>query len=157
MAHKIRKNKKAYTIPDIYKAYCSDNDAVEVPYERFRRILDAVNGNIQQRVLERSKCFKLPLGLGYICIVKYKPKQFNKQSLSPDYKSSKEEGMRIYHLNEHSGGYKYRLFWSKQHNTQPYRYKYQLSLTRTNKRYLAQLIFNKTDYINIDDLQVYKM
>jgi len=30
-------------------------------------------------------------------------------------------------------------------------------MVRDNKRYLAQLIFNKHDYINIDDIQVYKM
>ena len=63
----------------------------------------------------------------------------------------------IYHLNEHSDGYKYRLYWSKQPYTFSNRYKYQLSLTRTNKRHLAQLIFNRKDYINIDDIQFYKM
>nr|DAS39491.1 MAG TPA: hypothetical protein [Caudoviricetes sp.] len=30
-------------------------------------------------------------------------------------------------------------------------------MTRTNKRQLAQLIFNRHDYINIDDIQFYKM
>lgn len=97
------------------------------------------------------------MGLGYICVGKYKPKQYNDKSLSVDYKSSKEEGKRIYHLNEHSGGYKYRLYWSKVPKTFPDRYKYQLIFTRGNKRYLAQLIFNKQDYININDIQVYKM
>ena len=36
-------------------------------------------------------------------------------------------------------------------------YKYSLNLVRQNKRALAQLIFNKHDYINIDDIQIYKM
>ncbi|QOR57507.1 topoisomerase [uncultured phage cr124_1] len=30
-------------------------------------------------------------------------------------------------------------------------------MVRENKRHLAQLIFNKQDYINIDDIQIYKM
>ena len=154
MDRKIRKNKHSYTILDMYSSY---ERAVEVPYVRFKRILDAFNKSIQEALLERSDCFKMPLGLGYVCIVKYRPKKFEKEYLSQDYKSSKEEGMRIYHLNEHSHGYKYRLYWSKVPQTFPARYKYQLMMVRDNKRYLAQLIFNKHDYINIDDIQVYKM
>nr|DAQ64950.1 MAG TPA: hypothetical protein [Bacteriophage sp.] len=44
--------------------------------------------------------------------------------MSVDYKSSKEEGKRIYHLNEHSNGYKYRLYWSKVPKIFSARYKY---------------------------------
>lgn len=79
------------------------------------------------------------------------------KSLSVDYKSSKEFNKTIYHLNEHTDGYKFRLYWSKLPQTFPDRYRYQLSLVRQNKRKLAQLIFNKQDYINIDDIQLYKM
>lgn len=154
---KTRKNKQSYTIADIYKAYCKENAPVDMPYFRFKRILDSFNELIRQDVLERSEGFKMPLGLGYICIGKYKPKKYDSKSLSVDYKSSKEEGVRVYHLNEHSNGYKYRMFWSKIPQTFPDRYKYQLILTRENKRHLAQLIFNKQDYININDIQIYKM
>lgn len=154
---KIRSNKQSYTIQDIYRAYCKENKAVDLVYLRFKRILDTFNKTILDSVLERSESFKMPLGLGTVCIVKYKPKSYTQRSLSQDYKSSKEEGKRIYHLNEHSGGYKYRLYWSKTPQTFPARYKYQLMLLRTNKRHLAQLIFNKHDYINIDDIQIYKM
>jgi hypothetical protein len=128
-----------------------------VPYSRFKRILDEFNKTIKDEVLESSGSFKMPLGLGYVCIVKYKPKSYTAKSLSKDYKSSKEEGKTIYHLNEHSNGYKYRLYWSKTPRTFPARYKYQLLMVRENKRHLAQLIFNKHDYINVDDIQIYKM
>lgn len=99
----------------------------------------------------------MPYGLGSICIVKYKPKSYTPKSLSIDYKTSKEEGKKIYHLNEHSNGYKYRLYWTKIPRTFPKRYMYQIQFVRDNKRHLAQLIFNKQDYININDIQVYKM
>lgn len=157
MDRKIRRNKKAYTIYDMYNTYCAENKAAEVPYVRFKRILDEFNKTIKESVLERSESFKMPYGLGYVCIVKYKPKTYTSASLSKDYKSSKEEGKTIYHLNEHSNGYKYRLYWSKVPRTFPDRYKYTLKMTRGNKRHLAQLIFNKQDYINIDDIQIYKM
>jgi hypothetical protein len=94
----------------------------------------------------------MPYGIGYLAIGKYEPKTYTSKSLSIDYKSSKEEGKIIYHLNEHSDGYKYRLYWSKIPKTFIDRYKYQLSLVRENKRYLAKLIFNKQDYKNINDI-----
>ena len=112
---------------------------------------------ILEHILNGSEGFKMPYGLGLIQIGKYKPKTLTAQSLSVDYKASNEYGKRIYHLNEHSDGYKYRLYWSKIPRTFPDRYKYTLGLIRQNKRKLAQLIFNKQDYINIDDIQLYKV
>ena len=97
-----------------------------MPYMRFKRILDEFNKVVKEDVLDRSQSFKMPYGLGTICIVKYKPKSYADKSLSVDYKSSKEEGKKIYHLNEHSRGYKFRLFWSKLPKTFPSRYKYQI-------------------------------
>lgn len=128
-----------------------------VDYSLYKRVLDEMCNVILEHVLNRSDGFKMPYGLGLIQIVKYKPKKMNADSLSVDYKSSKLYDKKIYHLNEHSDGYKYRLYWSKIPKTFPDRYKYQLGLVRKNKRDLAQLIFNKHDYINIDDIQLYKV
>lgn len=99
----------------------------------------------------------MPCGLGYIQVGKYQPKNYNSKSLSIDYKLTREYGKVIYHLNEHRNGYKYRLHWSKVPMTFADRYKYQLCLVRANKRKLAQLIFNKHDYLNINDIQICKM
>ena len=156
MVLKIRKNKKSYTIADIYRDYIKKND-VELNYSRYKRIIDEFNKVVKEEILERSQPFKMPYGLGTICIVKYKPNSYSDQSLSTDYKSTKEVGKRVYHLNEHSNGYKYRLYWSKIPRMFSDIYKYQLCMVRENKRHLAQLIFNKQDYINIDDIQIYKM
>lgn len=99
----------------------------------------------------------MPCGLGYVCVAKYKPKSYTDKSLSVDYKNSNKYGKRIYHLNEHSDGYKYRLYWSKIPRTFSSRYKYQIGFTRANKRRLAQLIFKHNDYINVNDIQIYKL
>lgn len=152
MDHKIRKNKKSYTIYDMYQNFDEN-----VSYFDFKRILSEFNKTILNSIQDRSEVFKMPYGLGYICIVKYKPKKLSKEYLSKDYKLSKEYGKTIYHLNEHSDGFKFRLFWSKLPQTFPNRYKYQLQFVRQNKRRLAQNIFNNKDYININDLQIYKM
>ena len=146
------KNKQSVTFRDMYKTM-----PIEVDYGLYKRILEEMCKVILECVLERSEGFKMPYGLGFIQVGKYRPKTLSPQSLSVDYKSSKEFDKRIYHLNEHSDGYKYRLYWSKIPRTFPDRYKYQLCLVRQNKRKLAQLIFNKQDYIDINDIQLYKM
>lgn len=156
MDHKTRKNKKSYGIYDIYR-YFTQEIGVEVPYFRFKRILDYFNKLILEHIQDHAMAFKMPFGLGLVCIVKYKPKTYTSKSLSKDYKSSKIENKTIYYLNEHSDGYKYRLYWSKIPKTFPQRYKYQLQFIRNNKRRLAQLIFNRNDYINSNDLQIYQM
>lgn len=143
---------KSYTFRDMYKTM-----PIKVDYVTYSAILNEMCKVILEHVLNRSEGFKMPFGLGFIQIGKYKPKNINSTSLSVDYKASKEYNKKIYHLNEHSDGYKYRLYWSKIPRTFPDRYKYQLSFVRQNKRKLAQLIFNKKDYIDIDDIQLYKV
>lgn len=151
MDHKMRKN-NSYTLRDMYRKMPNKTD-----YSCFKRITECMCKIILECLEDASDGFKMPSGLGYIRICKYRPKTYTDKSLSVDYKASKEYGKRIYHLNEHCGGYKFRLFWSKQPYTFSDRYKYQLVFVRANKRRLAQLIFNHKDYINIDDIQVYNM
>lgn len=134
-----------------------DTIPISIDYSLYKRILDEMCNVILKHILECSEGFKMPYGLGFIQIGKYKPKTFTDKSLSVDYKASKNYDKKIYHLNEHSDGYKFRLYWSKIPRTFPARYKYQLMFVRQNKRKLAQLIFNKYDYINIDDIQLYKV
>lgn len=156
MDRKIRKNKKAYTYSDMYYNY-TKKYGENIDYLHFKRILEEFNNIILHELQDASQGFKMPYALGYLQIVKYKPKHLDSKSLSQDYEASKQYGKRIYHLNEHSNGYKYRLYWSKCDNHNSMLYKYNISFVRDAKRRLAQLIFNNNDYINIDDLQVYKM
>ena len=146
------RNKQSYTFRDIYRTM-----PVEASYELYKRVLDEMCKVILEIIFERSEGFKMPYGLGFIQIGKYKPKTYTEKSLSVDYQASKTYDKKIYHLNEHSDGYKFRLYWSKVPRTFPDRYKYQLNLVRQNKRKLAQLIFNKHDYVDINDIQLYKV
>lgn len=157
MDRRIRKNKQSYTFADMYQSYIRENNAVELSYVDFKRILDEMCNVILDSVLNASEGFKMPYGLGFIQVGKYLPKTYTPGSLSVDYKASKEYDKKIYHLNDHSNGYKYRLYWSKVPRTFPDRYRYQLSFVRANKRKLAQLIFNNKDYIDINDIQLYKV
>lgn len=146
------KNKKSITFRDLYRTM-----PIEIDYGLYKRILEEMCRIILDVVLNGSDGFKMPFGLGFIQVGKYLPKALNDKSLSIDYKASREYDKRIYHLNEHSNGYKYRLYWSKIPRTFPDRYKYQLCFVRQNKRRLAQLIFNKQDYLDINDIQLYKV
>ena len=146
------KNKQSITFRDLYRTL-----PIEVDYGLYKRILDEMCRIILDAVLNGSDGFKMPYGLGFMQVGKYLPKALNGKSLSVDYKASREYDKRIYHLNEHSNGYKYRLYWSKIPRTFPDRYKYQLCFVRQNKRRLAQLIFNKQDYLDINDIQLYKV
>lgn len=157
MDRKIRKNKRSYTIYDMYKPFVNENIDVEVSYSDFKAVLDSCNKFILETLQNSSEGFKMPYGLGYLIIVKYLPKEYSDKSLSCDYKTSKQLNKKIYYLNEHSNGYKYRLYWSKLPKTFSDRYKYQLMFTRQNKRDLAKLIFKHKDYINVNDIQIYKM
>lgn len=146
------KNKQSITFRDLYRTM-----PIEVDYGLYKRILEEMCRIILDAILNSSDGFKMPFGLGFIQVGKYLPKALNDKSLSVDYKASREYDKRIYHLNEHSNGYKYRLYWSKIPRTFPDRYKYQLCFVRQNKRRLAQLIFNKQDYLDINDIQLYKV
>lgn len=152
MVHKTMKSKQSITFRDMYRTM-----PIEVDYGLYKRILQEMVNVILDYVLNRSYGFKMPYGLGFIQVGKYLPKTYTQSSLSVDYKTSNELNKRVYHLNEHSDGYKFRLYWSKIPQTFPDRYKYQLQFVRKNKRYLAQLIFNKHDYIEINDIQLYKV
>ena len=56
MVLKIRKNKKSYTIADIYRDYIKKND-VELNYARYKRIIDEFNKVVKEEILERSQTF----------------------------------------------------------------------------------------------------
>ena len=126
------KNKQSITFRDLYRTL-----PIEVDYGLYKRILEEMCRIILDTVLNSSDGFKMPYGLGFMQVGKYRPKTLSGESLSVDYKASREYDKRIYHLNEHSNGYKYRLYWSKIPRTFPDRYKYQLCFVRQNKRRLA--------------------
>ena len=102
------RNKKSVTFRDMYRTM-----PVDVDYSVYTLVLDEMCKTILQHIMNASEGFKMPYGLGFVQIGKYKPKTLSDKSLSVDYKSSMIYNKRIYHLNEHSDGYKFRLYWSK--------------------------------------------
>ncbi len=141
---------KSYTIPSFYNAYLDDieQDTVyDIPYTVYREIVTDYFQYLRDQVIEESRCAKLPYRLGSVKIVKHKPKYYDKRSLRIDYQASKQYNKMIFLTNEHSDFFKYRCYWNKQDMLVTNKTKYQLTMTRANKRHLAQIIKNKVhDY-----------
>lgn len=148
MNEKVKQADKtlSYTIPSFYNSYLDDieKDTVyDIPYSTYRQIVTKYFQYLRDELLEKSKCVKLPYRMGTIQIIKSKPKHMDKRSLRIDYQATKQYNKLILLTNEHSDYFKYRIHWDKTNMLVPNKAKYQLVMTRANKRNLAQIIKNK--------------
>ena len=143
---------KSYVIKDFYKSYCEfveGNRLYQVDISVFRSILADYIKYMMSEVLLKSREFKMPGRAGVLYVVKKKP-PITRERLRVDFKATNEAGKTILHLNEHSGGYNFRFFWSKANTIVRYKTAYELVMSRGNKRLLASIIKNKqADYIEI--------
>lgn len=144
---------KAYTGHNFYTSYIKyveGNPLYQVEYRVFRDVINDYFKHLRDELIENGREIKLPCRMGTLQIVKHKPKEYTGKSLRIDYAESKKHDKVIYHLNEHTSGFKYRAYWNKQSMIVKNKTKYQLILTRDNKRHLAQILKNRVrDYIEI--------
>lgn len=142
--------KKSHTVVEFYNEYinnCEEN--YKVDYKTYKDITSKFFKYLTEELIENGKPVKIPVNLGTIEIVKSK-KWFSAKRFSVDFKLTNELGKVIYHLNEHTDGFKFRCHWSKNNVNATNINKYRFVLTRANKRRLAQIIINKErDYIEI--------
>lgn len=148
MNQKVKSANKtsSYTVPSFYNYYLDqiEQDTVyDISYGLYRKIIIDYFSYLRDELIENGKKVKLPNRLGSIQIVKHQPKYWDGRSLRIDYQASKKENKLVYLLNEHSNFYKYRCYWDKGDMLVKNKTKYQLIMTRANKRHLAQIIKNK--------------
>ena len=137
------KNTKSYTIASFYNEYLNDieKDTIyDIDYNKYRSVVTDYFLHLQQKLIEEGKRIKLPYRMGSLQIIKSKPKHWDKRSLRIDYQATKQYNKLILLDNAHSDGYKYRCHYDKTDMVVPNKSKYQLVLTRANKRHLAALI-----------------
>lgn len=153
MKVKLKYDRKSYTIPDYYlsyKDYIEQDSVYDVDFKTFKGIVVDYFKYIRDEIMLKSKEVKLPFRMGTLQVVKHQPKEFTNKSLRWDWKSTKELGKPVYYLNEHSGFFKYRFFWSRQDCNIPNRSKYMFIASRKNKRDLCKIIKSKQcDYIEV--------
>jgi len=142
-----------YTIRDSYLFYIENigqNELYHVEYNEYRDIVCDFYKTIVESILRKNVIFKLPFNLGALRIGKKKVSLNRLGILGVDWKQTVITGKYIYHLNEHSRGYKYFFQWDKKNRIVKNLFLYRLVLTRENKRYLAKLIKSgKYDYFEI--------
>lgn len=141
-----------YNYVDMYEFYMKEivkEPIYEVTLEQYKIILDKLFKTLINSVFD-GETFIFPFGLGEYSIVKKKINPNIENSIPIDWKLSVQYKKKIYHLNEHSKGYKYRFYWNKQWGRVVNKKFYQLIATRFNKRELARLIKEEgRDYIEI--------
>lgn len=140
------KNKlqNVYTITDLYDHYISDKEkqsVYDVSRKDFHKILDEYFIYIASQINE-GRIFYIPYGLGSVYVVKKKTQIHYKNRLSVDWATTNKIGKKVYHLNEHSNGYKYMFKWDKL----PLKFRnhrlYRFATVRGIKRALAKCIKN---------------
>ncbi len=152
------KYKPEYRLKDIYKYYSkentieqfdsafSDRTQLVVPYELFKTILEDYLKQVTDFIFEETGIFLLPMRLGEIKVEKKKMNistLLKYKNLQLDYKIYNETGKKVYHLNEHRRGYRYKIKWDKSRSG-PIKNKkiYSFIPTRTSKRRLAWILKN---------------
>ena len=151
--NKTANKTKSYTIASFYNDYLDniERDTVyDINYTKYRAIVTDYFQYLRQRLIEEGKMIKLPYRMGNVQIIKSKPKHLDKRSLRIDYQATKQYNKLILLDNAHSDGFKYRCYYNKTDMMVPNKSKYQLVLTRANKRRIAQVIKNRElDYEEI--------
>ena len=132
-----------YNLKDLYEHYIKTvepNSPYAVSYKEFMTILDEYLKEISDGLLAGKAAYKTPFNLGYIEITKKKVDLSKLKRV--DWKTTVETGKTIYHLNEHSDGFDYKIEWLRSQNAKNSKL-YVFSPTRRMKRTLAKLIKNK--------------
>jgi len=139
--------KDPYTLPDMYKKYVleyPEGDIYYVTYSEFVEITKDFYNRMMEEVMYRNATFKLPFRMGYLNIIKRKVNF--KNNLAIDWKTTNETGKKVYHMNDHTGGYKYLFKWTKTNVLVQNKFLYRLQMTRKYRRLLAKLI--KQDHLD---------
>lgn len=112
---------------EAYKLFKEDHTELKISYSDFVGIIYAFNYGFRDYLLETGMKGKLPWGFGDFAISKKKPllKKLLKDgteivSLPIDWKKTREKGKKIYHMNAHTEGYKFRIKWFR--TTQRFEY-----------------------------------
>lgn len=125
-------------IKDMY-VYYKQHTPDPIPYKVFKLITEEYLDAILNLIIDEAYNFKIPNRLGYWRIQKL---ETDLTRLSIDWPATKKVGVRVYHLNSHSDGFKIRFLWEKKravlkkHSKRPYSFR----LCRERKRDLAKIM-----------------
>lgn len=125
-------------LKDIYAYYLEHNEEC-LSFKEFKVVSEEYLEAIMKLIVDEAYNFKLPNRLGYWRIQK---RETDITRLSIDWGKTKELGIKVYHLNPHSDGFKIRFLWEKKramlkkNSKRPYSFR----LCRDWKRRLATVM-----------------
>jgi len=102
---------------ECYEDFCKKNPSINISFSKWREVIYAHNEMLIKYILETGLSIKLPYGFGKLSVNKKKPKATRKWNgktyitLPIDWKKTREAGKRVYHMNTHTDGYKFRWIW----------------------------------------------
>lgn len=143
-------NRVHYTIRDTYLHYkdlANKGEVCKVSMEDYISICCEYFMYIVECVMRKGITYRLPHGTGNFAILKTRQKFGGKQKRSVDFKTTKELGKTVYHMNEHTNGYKYTWLWYNDYKVIRDKFMYRFIPSRYNKRLLAKLLIeHKVDF-----------
>lgn len=169
------KNAEKNGLPEMYKYFKGKPKKYDkvIDYTTFAKVVKEFNKEVVRLMIEEGAEFKMPDRLGSLRIKKYKGKiTFNedgsikKKRLAVNWKETWELWDKeypgilrthmkeipnkplVYHLNEHSDGYRFFPYWNKKGSNADNRKVYSFVFTSVNNRLLAAVVKgdNKPDY-----------
>lgn len=129
-----------YTLKDSYESYIATVDVDSpyyVSYEIYSMLIENYIQKVMAEIIGKASIFKMPYRLGELQIIKLRSSKNRFKKYSIDFNLTNKYQKTIYHLNEHSSGYKYMFRWGKINSIVKNKSKYRFIPTRTNKRTLA--------------------
>lgn len=104
---------------ETYKRFCEELPELKLTYSEYVNIIYKFNYTFRDYLLETGERAKLPWGAGDFAISKHLPMRVKHNphtgeelvGLPVDWKKTKLHGKKIYHLNRHTEGYKFRVKW----------------------------------------------
>jgi hypothetical protein len=148
--------KNPYNLSEMYDSYTDkhqDNPLYNVDRKRFYDLCSEFYKKVVDGIMYEGRDFKTLYSVGDIYIKKYRPEleDVKKRTSFIDWANTAKLGKIVYHLNEHSNGFKFTIKWKKKKNVIRYVEIYKFVPTRAFKRNLASVIKNKeNDYLEKD-------
>lgn len=145
-----------YNLSDMYVKFSEeneDNPLYNVDRDLFYTLCSEFYQKIVEGIIYKDKEFKTPFSVGSIYVQKYQPdfEDIKTRTSFIDWKNTAKLGKIVYHLNEHSNGFKFTIKWKKKRNIIRYIEIYKFVPTRMFKRTLAKVIKNReNDFLEKD-------
>lgn len=102
---------------EVYNRFCSVYPDIKISFESWKEIVYTFNYLFRDHILETGDKAKMPWGIGTFSISKKKSKRFivfegkEYPNMPIDWPKTLKAGKRIFILNTHTDGYRYKWIW----------------------------------------------